>query len=289
MLADAFAAERLRFFKARGTLFWSLGFVPLIGIGIGLIQGLLMRALLAKAAAQGADAASLTRNPVSLLNQAVDSVSGSNFFIVQLFFLIAGSAILAGDYRWETWRFLTQRNTRANLLLAKLATFGLATAIGLALLAVGGMIAGLISAGLTGGGVEWARTGGDPLKPLVGVFAIAWLEMMAVGALAAVVAVATRAGLAALLVPVGVWIVQGFTLSQVQRGFENPLSPPLPYLAGFPALDADMLKAALTPPETVMAGSVGNWPVALAALLLWIAGLTGLAIWLFQRQDLTRE
>ena len=150
MLADAFAAERLRFFKARGTLFWSLGFVPLIGIGIGLIQGLLMRALLAKAAAQGADAASLTRNPVSLLNQAVDSVSGSNFFIVQLFFLIAGSAILAGDYRWETWRFLTPRNTRANLLLAQLATFGLATAIGLALLAVGGTIAGLISAGLTG-------------------------------------------------------------------------------------------------------------------------------------------
>ena len=41
--------------------------------------------------------------------------------------------------------------------------------------------------------------------------------------------------------------------------------------------------------RSVMAGSAGNWPVALAALLLWIAGLTGLAIWLFQRQDLTRE
>ena len=102
MLADAFAAERLRFFKARGTVFWSLGFVPLVSILIGLIQGLLMRNLLGKAAAAGNPAAALGRAPVSLLNQAVEAVSGSNFFIVQLFFLIAASAILAGDYRWET-------------------------------------------------------------------------------------------------------------------------------------------------------------------------------------------
>ena len=51
MLADAFAAERLRFFKARGTVFWSLAFVPIVSILIGLVQGLLMRNLLARAAA----------------------------------------------------------------------------------------------------------------------------------------------------------------------------------------------------------------------------------------------
>eukprot|EP01035_Chromulina_nebulosa_P009702 gene9702-13080_t len=55
MLADAFAAERLRFFKARGTVFWSLAFVPIVSILIGLVQGLLMRNLLARAAAEAPD------------------------------------------------------------------------------------------------------------------------------------------------------------------------------------------------------------------------------------------
>lgn len=288
MLADAFAAERLRFFKARGTVFWSLAFVPLVSVLIGLIQGLFMRHLLGKAAAEGNPAAMLGRAPVALLNQAIEAVSGSNFFIVQLFFLIAASAILAGDYRWETWRFLTPRNTRANLLLAKLATFGLVTVIGLVLLAAGGMISGLLSAGLTGGGVTWTTAQGETNAQLAGMFGIAFLEMMALGALAAVIAVATRAGLAALLVPVGVWIVQGFTVSQLQKGFANQLEPPLQYLLGFPVLQADLLKAALSPPQMGLAAAI-NWPVALGALVAWTAGLTALAVWLFQRQDLTRE
>lgn len=288
MLADAFAAERLRFFKARGVLFWSLGFVPLVTILMGLVQGLLMRSALARAAAAGDPAALLARGPTSLLNQAVDAVSGSNVFVVQLFFLIAASAILAGDYRWETWRFLTPRNTRTNLLLAKLATFGLATVIGLVLLGLGGIIGGLISATLTGGGVQWAAAGANPIKPLAGMFAISFLEMMAIGALSAVVAVATRAGIAALLVPVGVWIVQGFYVGQVLKGFPNPLNPPLQYIASLPVLDSDLLKAALTPPEFAV-GTAINWPAALLALILWTVGLTALAVWLFRRQDLTRE
>lgn len=289
MLADAFAAERLRFFKARGTLFWSLCFVPIISVLLGLLQGFTLRMVNIKASSQGARDLDLIRTPVAFLEQAVDAVSGSNFFIMQLFFLIAGSAILAGDYRWETWRFLTPRNTRTNLLLAKLATFGLATVIGLVLLAVGGMLAGLVSAGLTGGPVTWAKPEGYTLTQFAGIFAIAWLEMMALGALAAVIAVATRAGLAALLVPVGVWIFQGFFVSLVSKGFEGPLRPPLQYMASLPVLDADLLKAALTPAAELGTAGPVNWPVALAALLAWIVGLTALAVWLFRRQDLTRE
>jgi ABC-2 type transport system permease protein len=289
MLADAFAAERLRFFKARGTLFWSLCFVPIISVLMGLLQGFTLRMVNIKASAQGARDLDLIRTPVAFLEQAVDAVSGSNFFIMQLFFLIAGSAILAGDYRWETWRFLTPRNTRTNLLLAKLATFGLATVIGLVLLAIGGMLAGLVSAGLTGGPVTWAKPEGYTLTQFAGIFVIAWLEMMALGALAAVIAVATRAGLAALLVPVGVWIFQGFFVSLVSKGFESQLRPPLQYMANLPVLDADLLKAALTPAAELGTAGPVNWPAALAALLAWIVGLTALAVWLFKRQDLTRE
>ncbi len=288
MLADAFAAERLRFFKARGTVFWSLGFVPLVSILIGLIQGLLMRKAIGRAIAAGDPAAALLQAPVSLLNQAVEAVSGSSSFVVQLFFLIAASAILAGDYRWETWRFLTPRNTRANLLLGKIATFGLVTVIGLALLAFGGIVAGLLSGLLTGGDVTWSTANGNTNAQLAGMFGIAFLEMMALGALAAVLAVATRAGLAALLVPVGVWIVQGFAVSQLQKGFENPLDPPLQYLLGFPVLQSDLLKAALSQPAMGVAPEI-SWSVALVGMIAWIAALTALAVWLFQRQDLTRE
>lgn len=288
MLADAFAAERLRFFKARGVLFWSLGFVPLVTILMGLIQGVVMRGAIAHAVAAGDPAATLARGPTFLLDQTMEAVSGSNVFIVQLFFLIAASAILSGDYRWETWRFLTPRNTRTNLLLGKLATFGLATLIGLVLLGLGGFLGGLLSATLTGGNLAWAKAGADPVWPLAGMFAISFLEMMALGALAAVIAVATRAGLAALLVPVGAWIFQGVVMSQVSKDFSDPLNPPLQYLAAIPVLDADLLKAALSRPESVMGGAV-NWPAALAGLLAWIVGLTAVAVWLFQRQDLTRE
>jgi ABC-2 type transport system permease protein len=100
--------------------------------------------------------------------------------------------------------------------------------------------------------------------------------------------VVTRTGIAALLAPVGVWIVQGFVVSQATKGLPDPLNPPLRYIAGFPVLDSDLLKAALSPSQLGVAVSV-NWPAALLALLLWIAGLTALAVWLFKRQDLTRE
>ncbi|MDP1630316.1 MAG: ABC transporter permease subunit [Caulobacter sp.] len=282
MLADAFAAERLRFLRARGTIFWSVLFVPLVGVALAIIQGLFMRGLMNRV-----DARPPTR-AVYLLNQAVESVSSSNFFLIQVFFLIAAAAILAGDYRWETWRLLTPRNTRANLMLGKLATFGLVAAAGLVLLAVSGVLSGLVAAGMTGGNVAWARDGGELIKPLAGVFVAAWLEMMVLGALAAVVAVSTRAGLATILVPVALWIVQAFILGQASGRFADPMAPPLPWLIGSPALAADMLKAALQPaspgftPPTV-------WPIALAGLTGWIAGLTGLAVWLFGRQDLTRE
>ena len=289
MLADAFAAERLRFFKARGTLFWSLGFVPVASILIAVIQALFVRAMTARFASQaGAAAAELARQPVLLLKPVLTAVSDSNFFLVQLFFLIGAAAIMAGDYRWETWRLLTPRNTRANLLLGKLATFGVLAAVGIALLAVAGLIGALLSAAITGSGVRWTGEGDAGLKSLFGLYFIAWMEMMVLGALATVIAIATRAGLAAMLVPVGVWIVQALALSKLAPGFADPMHPPATYILGFPALAADHLKSALTP---AMPGFTPptDWPLSVLALTLWIVALAALAVWLFQRQDFTRE
>ena len=39
-----------------------------------------------------------------------------------MFVLIGAATIYAGDYRWETWRLISARNSRVNLLLAKSGT-----------------------------------------------------------------------------------------------------------------------------------------------------------------------
>jgi len=283
MFADAFAAERLRLLRARGVLFWGFLFVPLFGVVAGLINGLFMRAMLSQAGG-------VAREPVDLAQQAIDAVNGANFFLVQLFFMIAAASILAGDYRWETWRLLTPRNTRANLILAKLAAFGAAAAVGLLLLALGGVLAGLIGAALTGAPMAFARDGALPfLQQLAGGLAVSWLEMMALAGVAACLAVLTRAGLAAMLVPIAVWILQAFVVSQARARFADPNDPPLAWLAALPALCADTLRAAVTSVADPLPAPPQGALAALLFLILWVAGLAALAVVLFQRQDLTRE
>ncbi|MDO9224118.1 MAG: ABC transporter permease [Caulobacter sp.] len=285
MFADAFAAERLRLLRARGVLFWGFLFVPLFGVAAGLINGLFMRFLLQRAGGQA-----LARAPVDLAGQAIDAINGANFFVVQLFFMIAAASILAGDYRWETWRLLTPRNTRANLILAKLAAFGAAAAVGLLLLALGGVVAGLIGAALTNAPVELTRAGLLPvLRQLAGGFAVSWLEMMALAGVAACLAVLTRAGLAAMLVPIAVWIAQAFIVSQARGRFADPNDPPLVWLAALPALCADTLRAAVASAAAPLPAPPHGALAALLFLVLWVAGLAALAVVLFQRQDLTRE
>lgn len=288
MLTDAFAAEQLRFLKARWTLFWSFLFVPIIAVLAGTVLNLIQRAVLANAAARGNGNEDLLRAPTMILHQVLESVSGSNFFLVQVFFLIAASSIFGGDYRWETWRLLTPRNTRTNLILAKLGVFGAGTVAGLVLLAVGGVISAFIAGGLVGGGVQWAREGDETVKLLGGVFAVSWLEMMVVGALAAVIAVLTRSGVASLLVPVGVWIVQAFALSQITPRFDDQFAPPLAWHIGIPALAADHFKATLEPAKPGFTPPTDGL-LSMGILAAWIVGLTLLAVWLFKRQDLTRE
>jgi ABC-2 type transport system permease protein len=72
---------------------------------------------------------------VGLLDQVIKAVAGGRD-LRGLFLMIGAAAILAGDYRWETWRLLTPRNTRQNLLLAKLVVVGEAIFWSLALTAL---------------------------------------------------------------------------------------------------------------------------------------------------------
>jgi len=285
MLADAFAAERLRLGKAWGVLFWGFLFVPIAQVLLGLGQSLFMSFLARK---QGIDPARVGALTVDLGHHIGGALNLSGLFLVQLFFMIAAASILAGDYRWETWRLLTPRNTRVNLMLGKLATFGAAAALGLLAMAVAGLIVGLLDAAIMGSPLGFGRDPGALPRALAGAFVIGWLELMALAGVAACLAVISRNGVAALLVPVALWVAQAMAIGAARTRWPNPNDPPLAWLAGLPALCGDVLRAAVggdAPRYAMPAGA----PWALVFLLAWIIGLWALAIWLFKRQDLTRE
>lgn len=285
MLADAFAAERLRLSKAWGVLFWGFLFVPAAQVLLGLGQSLFMSFIARK---QGIDPAKVGALSVDLGHHMVGALNLSGLFLVQLFFMIAAASILAGDYRWETWRLLTPRNTRVNLMLGKMATFATAAALGLVAIAVAGLIVGLLDAAIMGSPVGFGRDPGALPRVLAGAFVIGWLELMALAGVAAVLAVISRNGVAALLVPVALWVAQAMAIGAARTRWANPNDPPLGWLAGLPALCGDVLRGAVGGDAPAYAMPAGA-PWALVFLLAWIVGLWALAIWLFKRQDLTRE
>ena len=122
MLADAVAAEFYKFLRNRSTLLWGFVFVPLATLLFDLALDTYLKLH--------------TRFPPNLnLGQQVVSalaLGGSSF--LQIFFVTGAAGIFASEYRWETWRLLTPRNSRINLLEAKFIVYAAAAAASLAAL-----------------------------------------------------------------------------------------------------------------------------------------------------------
>ena len=275
MLADAFAAERLRLGKARGLLFWGFLFVPVISLAFGLL-GTIMTLLTRNAVG----AAGLPLTPNDLAKAASEAMTQTDLIPVQLFFMLAAAALVADDYRWETWRLVTPRNTRANLLLAKLMTFGLGAAASILLIAILSMVSALIDGLATGDGFTSTYSFTTDLVRMGGSFATSWLELMALAALAMLLTVLTRNAIPAVIGAIGLWAVQLLAIDRITRGLTGP--PDLVDYAFLPAFSADVLRTALlagAPPESQPAA----WPLAFLALALWTAGLAALAVLAFRR------
>jgi ABC-2 type transport system permease protein len=284
MLADAFNAERLRLSKAYGTLFWSLAFIPIASFLVVTAE----HAFFHQMAKKIGQAAALGRSgPMDLAVQAIGALSGAPYILSYPFLLIAATSILASDYRWETWRLLTPRNTRPNLILAKLGLFALVAGAGLLLIVLSSFLSGLFGGLLNKAPLAFASVPDASFGVLSAVFALGWLELVLFGALAACMAVVTRSPLATLFITLGAAIAQALIMSQVQQQLPDPTNPPLQYLALLPGYSADIIKASL---QGGLNGPDGSrTPFALAVLLLWTGGLTALSVFLFKRQDLTRE
>jgi len=282
MLLDAYAAEQLRLLKARGTLVWSLAPIPLVYLGYALF---LHWGFHQQAARTGTQALLSASGPIDLIHGAVQALGGAHYVMNIPFLLVAGCAVFGSDYRWETWRLITPRNSRNNLMLAKLALFGVLAAVSLALFVVLAFVGGLFGSALNRVPVVLAQDLGSALPRLAMMFGLSWLELMVFGAAAACLAVFTRSQFAAFFLTL-VWAV-GQGIWQLTLQPPDPANPPLKYLAILPGYAADFLKAVIRAGE--MAPETHSvWP-ALGFLLFWARGLGVVTVLAFGRQDLTRE
>ena len=271
MLADAIAAERFRLVRDRAALFWGFAFAPLATLLFSLAGDIFVRLALKR---------TIPGVTVDVANKAMGAVAGASGPVTALFLLIGAAAIFAGDYRWETWRLITPRNSRLNLMAAKLVVFAEAAAWSLALTAVTAVVAGLASSVINAATLVAPGSGGAFLGQFAGVFLITWLEVVMIGALAAVIGVLTRSTMGAVIAGLVLVAVQSTLAAAAQEASWKTLA--------IPAYAARTLKTFVAAPEGFRpdAGPAG---LGLVLLLVWLTVLVAGGLALFRRQDLTKE
>jgi ABC-2 type transport system permease protein len=273
MLADAFRAEGMRFLRQRGAILWGYGFVPALGLLVAIATAFFVRSHIH----QKMPGAALVGDSI------LRGIQGASSPPDQLFVLLAAAALFAGDYRWESWRLFTPRNSRTNLLLGKLGVYAVASLAGLLLLGFSGLLQSALGAAIDGSSVTFPALGGPFLGKLGLGLATGWLDLMLLGELALLTAILTRSNIAAVLVPFALFCVQAFAISLLPGPMR--VDPPLKYLLALPSLSVDMLRGTPAP----FGEHAANPLVAGVIVAAWLAAMLGLALWLFRRQDLTRE
>lgn len=275
MLTDAIAAERFRLLRDRSALFWGFCFAPIVGFVLSVGGDVFLHYMIKKP---------MPGLGIGLIDQVIKALAGGASTFGALFLMIGAAAVLAGDYRWETWRLLTPRNTRQNLLLAKLVVVGEAVFWSLLLTAVLSAAAAVVGAGINGKALSLSMVDRN-LFDALGVLAITWLEAMTLAALAACVGVLSRSTMGVVIACLGVRFVQT-VLSSSLRLMEQ--GQPSWKLLAIPVYDADLLRASLLEPSMLGQAS-GSAGAALAVLVAWVVLLAIGAVFLFRRQDLTKE
>ena len=290
MLADAIRAENFRLWKNRTTLLWSTLFVPVLAVIFGAIGMFVMKASEARIAADTKMPPQvmelMASTPINLAAAITESAGKLDNPALLLFVLIGAATIYAGDYRWETWRLISARNSRTNLLLGKLAVTALLSLLAMGLLLVGGIIETLLRASVFERSLTFAPTG-DMVGDFIAGVALCWLRVLQFTIMGMLAAVATRSLLAALFVPLVVGVAQFFS-PQALMGMGVMPDAWLAILIN-PGAAMDALKMAVIQPEGAPALPDGLLLKSVMSMALWtLVPLAG-ALALFNRQDLSKE
>ncbi|MFA4893346.1 ABC transporter permease subunit [Brevundimonas sp.] len=290
MLVDAVRAEGFRLSKNRTALFWSLAFVPIVTLVIGAITNFVLKGsetkILGDAQMPAELKEALARGTLDMGEALVAGAGNLANPLVLLFVLIGAATIYAGDYRWETWRLISARNSRSNLLLGKLAVVaGLALAA-MALMLVAGVAENLIKAAVFERTLTFSMTG-EMVGRFLGFAGLSWLRIVQFTMMGMLAAVVTRSLLAALFIPLVVGVAQFFSPQMLMPMGVLP-DAWLSVLIN-PGAAAEAVQAVIEGGARAAALPDGMALKAWLSLALWTLGPLALALAWFPRQDLSKE
>jgi len=285
VLADAIRSETYRLSKNRTALFWSVLFIPIMGILLSTLGFVVAKANEAKLAGK-LPPELMKGGPLDLGLTLVKSAGDFANPAILMFVLIGAATIYAGDYRWETWRLISARNTRPNLLIGKVAVVGLVIVLATFAALISDVIASLIQAAVFGRPVTFSMTGAAAAD--FGLLTLtSWARILQFTMLGLLGAVVTRSLLAALFAPLVIGVAQFFLPQLLLPMGVTPDGWLLPLIS--PGMATDLLKAVIQggmaatelPDHAVAKGVIG--------LALWIVVPFAASVAWFNRQDLSKE
>ena len=290
MLVDAIRAEGFRLSRNRTALFWSLAFVPILSVAIGALTSFVLKGsetrILGDEKMPEELKAALAGGTLDMADALVTAAGNLANPLVLLFVLIGAATLYAGDYRWETWRLITARNSRINLLLAKLAVVAVLALTAMGFMLVASLIENLIKAAVFERSLTFALTG-EMAGQFLGFAALSGLRILQFAMMGMLAAVVTRSLLAALFVPLVFGIAQFFSPQML-----GPMGVmPDAWLSVLvnPGAATDAIQAAIAGGVRAAALPDGLLLKAWVSLTLWtVVPLAGALAW-FRRQDLSKE
>jgi len=286
MLADATRSETWRLLQNRTAVFWSIVFVPVISLVLAIGGFLFLQSKMDGAIQTLPPELKLNARAVDLGQSLVDAAGALAHPAVLAFLLIGAATVFAGDYRWETWRLITARNSRPNLIMGKAGAVKLLTLAGLALLLVASMGAD-VAKGLIFGRSFAFGFGGDEARSFGLLALLSYVRAVQFLLLSLLAATVTRSLLAALFVPLVIGVGQ-FFLAKMSPLFGWQLGDWATMLL-FPGEGYELLKVLVQGGmEAALVPAGAAWR-ALTGLALWSFAPFFLALWWFQRQDLSKE
>ncbi|MDO1560265.1 hypothetical protein Q0812_12580 [Brevundimonas sp. 2R-24] len=283
---DAIRAEGYRLLRNRAVLFWSVLFAPICAVAFNTIGFLVMRANAAKLQASEIDLP-MMRGELDLMEAMIRTASSLAGAPEALFLTVGAATLFACDYRWETWRLLTPRDSRFNLISGKIGVMKLLALVVIIAGILAGVAVSLIQAGVFSRPLTFDG-GEDAVVRWLGLIGLAWLRLIQFALVSLLAAVLTRSLMAALLVPLVVGVVQA-ALPSVLVPMGVPPDSWLTVLLS-PGTAYQMLSSPLvaTGPGAVSleaATALKAW----LSLALWLTVPAALALLAFSRQDLSKE
>ncbi|RSB43737.1 hypothetical protein [Brevundimonas sp. 357] len=285
MLADAIRAETWRLLQNRTVLMWSILFVPIAGLAASVGTNLFLDNKMS-AVSDLPSELRLERGTLDLGQALLEAAANLANPVVLAFLLIGAATVFATDYRWETWRLITARNSRRNLIMGKAGALKLMVLLGLALMLASAFIAAVAKGVIFDNRLVF-HFGAEAAKSFGLLCFLAYVRVVQFLLLALLAATVTRSLVAALFIPLVVGVAQSF-LAKASL-FAGWQLGDWPTMLLFPGEAYEVLKALIQGGMTAAILPADAAWRAIAGLALWSFGPFLLALAWFQRQDLSKE